>query len=245
MALNKRTLLYGGAIALLVVLFLVLRSGSASAQTVTTQGGMSDAELQAQTQIELAQISAGAQAAQTNAQLQLGAQQIQGDLDKASLEADLAKYQIDATTNAQNTQTQAQLQISEDTLTEQAQQAKYNADLQASVTKYTLDNALATQQANNNFQLDYAEAANQTQVALNTIQANVVTQQLAANRDVTEAQIAANQAALASQLGAETQIVQSNNDTQVSIANINAGVQKKQSKNNLIGGIVGGILSIF
>lgn len=232
---KKKALIYGGGFALLIVVFLVLRNGGGgSSATTTTVAGPTDAQLSASTQITLAQLSGAQSAAQTNAQLAAATQQMQLQLAEKQIDAQVATLSITADANNQAQQIAAQ-----------DGQSRYLADLQASVAKWTLDASVAQQANNNAFQLDYAKSANQSAEALATIQAGVLNNQILAGRDTTIATLNASAAQTASLLNAQVALGQSSDQRDIAIADINAGVQKKQSSNNLIGGIVGGLLGIF
>ena len=233
---KNKTLLYGGGIMVLVIFFLVLRSGAggSSASVAPATAGPSDAQIQASTQLALAQLSGAQQANATNAQLTAAQLQLQEQLAEKTIEADVSKYAI-AQDSANQTQ---QIQANNS-------QQKYLADLQASVAKWTLDASVAQTQSNNSFQLDYAKASSASAEALATIQAGVINNQILASRDTTIATLEATAAQTASYINGQVAVALSSDQKDISVANINAGVAKHGQTTGLIGGIVGGILGIF
>lgn len=232
---QRKTLLYGGGIVVLIIFVLLLRHGGSAATAAPVSGtGPTDAQVNASTQLQLASISAATSAAQTNAQLAAQHDQLQEALAEKGIDAQVALAGIAADSN--NTALQVQASTA---------QTQYLADLQASVAKWTLDAQTAQTASNNAFQLDYAKAANSSAEALATIQAGVINNQIMASRDTTIATLQATAAQTASYINGQVAIQQSGDQKDIAIADINAGVAKKQSSNNLIGGIVGGILGIF
>jgi len=118
-----------------VFVYLYLNRG-ASGSTTVVSNGPTDAQVSAQTQLALAQISANAQVQGYNAQVAALAQQGQNDLALAQVSRDVSLAQITADATSQHDATQAALTS---TLAQITATQAMNAD-------------------NNAFQLDYAKA---------------------------------------------------------------------------------------
>lgn len=234
---KNKVVLYGGGFFVLLILVLLYRrlSGGAPSGTISSVSTAVDpATLQAQTSLALAQIGAASQAAQTNAQLVVAQQATQADLAKYTIQADVARYTVDAQTHQIDVQTAASA----------ASDAR-SADLQASIAKYTLDNAAQMQAGNQAFQLSYASNANASAESIAQLQATIVSKQIQSNENVTIASLASQAAQLNSYLGAQVGMNESNNAKDVSLAQISSSTSKHNSTVGAIGGIIGGILGIF
>lgn len=183
----NKPLLIGGAIVIGGIVLIVASGSKAEAGTtyMTVPNGQSDAQLAAARDIQIAQIQAGAAVSSANASLTAQQQQAQLDLQKTTLQAQLSQYAIDA----ENARSAHELNVNADIqrlqIQGQLESQEFLAGQQAAVARYTLDQALATTRSNNEFQLEYAENANNTSVLMQQIQAQVVNNQLAVNRDVT------------------------------------------------------------
>jgi hypothetical protein len=183
---SKPVLIGGGLVLFLLILFLLNRGGGISGGgTEYVSTGPSPAQLQAQTALALAQIDAGKAAGQTNAQVAVAREQVAADLNKAVIEADLSRYLADKQAGLEALSLNVNAEISRQNTAAQVATTKYLADLSASTTKYQLDQAAAIQANNNEFQLSFAEQANQTQTNMAIITSNLTMAQLEANRDVT------------------------------------------------------------
>lgn len=260
---NKWVLIGGGAI----ILFALLMGGKSGASSSGGTAQPTDAQVAAQTQLALAQIGAQTQANANNAQFAIAQQQGQIDIAKTQLQFDLSKYAIDAqaANDALQANTSRDIQLAQIASSDRQAMASINA--QEQMTKWQLDQATANTQIITDFQMQYAEAANQTNIQLNQIQANLVNNQLIANRDVTLAGLATQEQLASIAAGLQRDVTYSNNQTQQAVyatmsnaqveqtriqatneterARIQAGVEKKKSSNGLIGGIVGGVLGLF
>lgn len=264
--LKNKWVLGGGALCIVIVLLMSGGGASASGGTVVASGP-SDAEVMASRDITLAQLNAQVSSNAANAQLAAITQQGQIDLAKAGLDSQLNKYAIDAQLAIQSMQasTSREIQLASLASDERRELASINGQMQ--LQKWTLDQATANAQIQSDFQLQYAEAANQTNISLAQMQAQLVNNQLVVNRDValaglnTQTELAAINASL------QRDVTYSNNATQAAVyasmingqveqtrissvgeterARIMAGVEKKKSSNSLIGGIIGGALSLF
>lgn len=165
--LHNKPVLIGGAAVLAIVIVMAARGSSASGGSIAVANpGPSDAQVAAQRDIQIATIQAGMQASAANASAAAAAQQGQIDLAKASLDAELQKYAIDASNASDARNVAAMTAVQTLSIQAQANSQDKLAEMQAAIAKYTLDNALAQQQSNNEFQLAYAQSANQTQVQL-------------------------------------------------------------------------------
>ena len=169
--LKKPSVLIGAVILFFILLFLLNKGGSSSSsgQTVVTTGP-SDAQVAAQTQMAMAQLSAGLQG-----------QALAIDYEKAhdANATQLALAQLALT--GQNQSLAVQQSIAQQTIAAQT---------------HGLDLQYQTALANNNFALDYAQQqftyglASQTITA--NLQAEMSAQQFAAFKFGTIAQLAAN-----------------------------------------------------
>lgn len=262
--LKNKWVLIGGGGLLLIVLFMSATGSSASAATAS---GPSDAEVAAQAQLALAGIQAQSQQNTDNAGIAQIQAQSNADIAKASMDAQLQKYAIDANGALQALQINTSRDVAlAGNASDAAAQANATA-AQEQITKWTLDASQAMQDSNNAFQLDYATAANTTAVQIQQMQAALVNNQLLVNRDVTlaglhtqedMATINANlqlnttysnnttqQAIIASTMNAQTEQTRILATNQTEQERIMGDVQKKQSSNGLLGSIVGGVLGLF
>lgn len=264
---NKWVLLGGGGVILVALIVSNSSSGGSGAVAVTSASGPTDAQVAAQHDIVLAQISAATQQSAINGQLAIAQQQGQNDLAKAALEADLSRYAIDAQSALQAlaSNTARDVQLADLASQERRETASINAQTQ--LAKWTLDQATMNAQIQSDFQLQYAEAANQTNIQLSQMQANLVNNQLIANRDVTLAGLATQTDLATINANLQRDVTLSNNKAQASIyasmtnaqteqtrlmvagqteqTRLMASAQKHGSTMGLLGGIVGGIASIF
>jgi hypothetical protein len=184
--LKKPAVIGGGLLIFIVLLFMLNKnSGSSSGGTSYVSTGPTDAQLQAQTAVALAQIDAGKSAGAANASVAVAREQLATDLAKTTIQADLSRYVADKQAGNDAMQLTINAQIAGENTRAQVATTKYLADMNAAVTKSQLDQAERIQANNNNFQLSYAESANQTQEHLALITANLTEAQIAANRDVT------------------------------------------------------------
>jgi len=185
--MNNKPLLIGGVVVIGGVLFLAMSGskGGGGTQYLTVPGGNDPSQMAASRDIQIAQIQAGAQGQQLQGQLAIATQQSQADFAKAQLQAQLAQYAIDADNARANKELDVNAQITTLQIQSQADNQKFLADQQASIAKYTLDQAFATTRSNNEFQLEYAQNANNSAVMMQQIQAQVVNNQLNVNRDIT------------------------------------------------------------
>lgn len=234
---KSKVVLYGGGFAVVLILILLFRnlSGGGSSGAVTNvQAGTDPNVLASQTSLALAQIGAASAAQQTNAQLTAAQMQTQADLAKYTIEADVTRYSIDAQTHQIDVQTAAAA----------ASDAR-NADLQASVARWTLETQANMQANNNAFQLTYAANANATMESIAEMNAQTVQSQIASNEHVTIASLESQASQLASYLGAQVAMNESDNSADVSKAKIQSSTAKHSSTMGVIGGVLGGVLSLF
>lgn len=234
---KKKALIYGGGLVVVLLLIMLFRnaSGGGNSGTVTNvQAGTDPNVLASQTSLALAQIGAASSANQTAAQMTIAQQQIQADLAKSAMTADLTRYGIDAQTHQIDVQTAAAA----------ASDAR-NADLQASVAKWTLDNAAQMQANNNAFQLMYAANANASMESIAEMNFQLSQTQIKSNENVTIASLESQASQLNSYLGAQTAMSESSDAKDVALAKIQSSTTKHGQSTNLIGSIIGGALSIF
>ena len=231
---NKLFLIGGGVVCFFVLLRLLKGSSQGTVSTATGTAAPTDAQVQAQTTLALAQIDSASKANETNASL--AAQQVgfQEALAEKGMDVALAKYSIDAGSDIQRLQ-----------INQQAASDTMNMNLQASIAKWTLDSA-AQQQANNNaFQLAYAANANASADHQAEVIAAVTRASIDANTNLGIASLQAQTAQVASYVGSQVAINESNNAKDVSVAQVQAGVAKHGQTMGLLGGIIGGIGGLF
>jgi hypothetical protein len=222
---NKWVLIGGGAVVLIA---LVMAGGSKSSGAVTVGGvaAPTDAQVSASRDITLAQLNAQVQGQAQQAQLAAVTQQGNIDLAKAGIDAQLNQYAIDAQTAIQSMQasTSRDVQLATLSSTERQQLAGING--QIAVAQMTLDQATNNAQLQANFQLQYAENANATQISLSQMQAQLVNNQLMANRDVTLAGLASQDYNAVINAGLQRDLGQMT--TNIALANIAGNVQTAQ-----------------
>jgi hypothetical protein len=183
-------------IGALVLLWLVLRGSGGGGQTVV-QGSAPATD----NTLALAQIAASSQSDQTQAQLQLGHEQVAAGLAEAM----------------------------------QGFQSKdYESMLAASVTTSGI-------QAQENVQM----AGIQSQVQLADIAATTNQAQIAANVDMAKITSATYENMAATTAGTSVQLAQISANKDIAINSAQQKTAQKKSSNSLLGGIVGGVLSIF
>jgi tellurite resistance protein len=184
-----------GAVVLFVLFYYIANRGSSSAgSTTVTNSGPSDAAIASGNQLAMAQVAAGAQTNQVNAQVAAAEYiaGIQGQTQMAQLAAgaDVAKFTagLDAQTNAYALQTQQAIAaIGMQTQVDTAQiasntilgQAGYQRDIafagfqtQQNIAQMQTGVSLAQIQANQNMYASYIDAAKLTTLA--GVAANVV-----------------------------------------------------------------------
>jgi hypothetical protein len=223
---KKHPLLIGGVvIGGAVLLFIYMRGGFGGGQ-VSVQSGAAGPS-----QADLAYAAQGQQLSY-QAAMQSGAQQFQ-----------LAYLQQEQAGSAQHDAIQAQLETLN--INSSLDLAKYQTGAAQATALASMQNNLdiATLGANTQTslaqlgaatQLGLTQITSQTQLGLAADQANIISKTLD-----TQLGINGQNVDLQKSLSADTM------NTQLGIANINASVAKKKSSNGLIGGIIGGVLSIF
>jgi hypothetical protein len=117
--------------------------------------------------------------------------------------------------------------------------------LQASIAKWTLEQSYAMQANNNNFQLEYAKAANASADHQAEVIASVTRASIDANTNLGIASLQAQAAMTASYIGGQVAVTESNNARDVSINSRNVSGQKHSNTMGVIGSVLGGVLSIF
>lgn len=261
--LKNKWVWIGGAVVIIIVM---AASGGGSA-SVSTASGPSDAEVAANRDITLAQMQQQAAQNAANTQLAIATQQGNIDLAGRTMEAQLAQYALDNQLAVQSLQanTARDIQMADIQSSERQNIAAINSQMQ--IAKMTLDQQTMNTQLNTEFQLQYAEAANATQVSLAQMQAQLVSNQVAANRDVTMAGLATQeqlaainaalqrdvtystnatmQAVMASSAAAETERLRITETQRTEQMRIQGSAQKKSAKYGMIGSIAGAIGSIF
>lgn len=172
-----------------VVTFILIRRASSSGAQVVVAGssGPSDAQLADSTNLALAQISAGVQTNQTNAELT--AAQLQAGLQGtvASLEAALGAKQVQAGEDVSLATLQAQLAGVVNTNQTQVTLEQQQTDLGAQ----TIAAQLAALFNTNSTAVQINTDNNQTTLGLNTIAAGVQNNQIAANTNIVDSLVAA------------------------------------------------------
>lgn len=231
---NKLFLIGGGFVALIALVMLLRGSSNGVVSTTTGVAPPTDAQVASQTSLALAQIDSASRASETNASLAAAQLKYQSDITEKGMDAALAKYSIDASTALQGRQIDAQLVSDE-----------RSQNLQASIAKWTLDQATFLQTSNNNFQLAYAQQANASADHQAEIVAAVTRASIDANTALGVASLQAQTAQVASYVGAQVSINDSNNAKDIGVAKIQSSTTKHGQTTGLIGGIIGGALSIF
>jgi hypothetical protein len=263
--LKNKWVLIGGAVV--VIIALMMAGGSSGSGSGTVSTGPSDAEVAASHDIALAQIAAQSTQMQANAQLAAITQQGQIDMATATLNAQLSQYAVDANTALQSLQinTTREIQLADMSSQERRETASINSQTQ--LAKWTLDQATLNTQIQTDFQLQYAEAANATNVSLAQMQAQLVNNQLIANRDVTLAGLATQESLAATNAALQRDVTYSNNQTQQAVyqsmmagqvemtrisavneterTRLIASGQKHSSTMGFLGGVVGVLGGLF
>jgi hypothetical protein len=222
---KKHPVLIGGVvIGGAALLFLYLHStASSGAMVAAGPSGPTDAQVafaaQSQGLAYQASMAAGAQQFQLAYLQQEQAGQAQHDTVQAQLEA----LNINSSLDLAKFQTTAAQTTALATMQNNLDIATLGANTQTSLAQL----GAATQ-------LGLAQITSTTSLGLAQQQANVIAKTLD-----TQQQLNAQNVQLQENLSSNA------SQTQISLAQIQAGVQKKQSSNSLIGGIIGGVLSIF
>lgn len=260
---KSKPVLIGGGVAFFAVVLIAAGGSkkSSSANYMTT--GPSPAELASQTNLALAQISAGVEQSKINAGLSAVQIQSQGELATSTLAADLERYKTDAGAAAQARSDQLNANIA----SAQISATVHGLDATAAVQKYTLDQAYAMQVSNNNFQLDQAQVASQSTITLaniasliagkqidsnaaithDALQAGIVRDTLNANlmRDINNSNNAAQVSVVTSSYTAATEQARIAGNVSTHLSDNNASASKHSSTMGVVGSVLGGILSIF
>ena len=205
----------GGA----VVVFVLLRgSTGGGGTTVTTGGGISPAELQIAAQAQQAQYAAASQGSAQQYQLAALSENIAGAIALKNLDLTAAQSQIVAQTNANNGA--------------------------LALSKYQVDASLAALNINTAASLTaQRQQLNETQ-ALATLGANTTTHLADLGAQVTMFNASTFADLEKTITMSQTQVALGQQQEQVSIANINASVQKHASNNSLLGGVLGTVASV-
>jgi hypothetical protein len=228
---NKRNLLIGGAVVVGGLVIYTLASGATGGEggTVTYQpSGPSPQQLQAATQLQLASISANARIGEAQIAAANNAADNNARLQALTLSAGLEKYRIDAG--------------AADSAARVANEARAN-ELSANLARYNLDTQVALQSNNNAFQLDYAQIAANTSIAISA--QNAATMQTVLNsqtaRDV--ARINAFRDVQALQIGAgvaTAQLAAQDNAARLSFLNSNLPLLNKRNRDDILWLVAGG-----
>lgn len=207
----------------LILLYLVFSSsgGGGGGTVVQAQGGggTDPNELQAQTAITLAGIQAQGQSQQISAQQDVANNQIAASLAAAQIGANSQDYVAALGAAVQTSGIQSAENVSLAGIRSQVQLADISADVSSK------------QIAAN---VDMAQLASHTYEALAGYQNEQVMASYQTQRDVTQINAWQN-----------VQLAQISSDTALQTAKVQASTEKKKSSNSLLGGIVGGVLSIF
>ena len=231
---NKLFLFGGGIIALLVLVRLLRGSNQAVISTTNGVAAPTDAQVQSQTALAVAQIDSANRASDRNFTLADHNMQYQETLEEKGIDAALAKYSIDRSNELSYRQIDAGL------IAEERSQ-----NLQASIAKWTLDQSYAMQSNNNAFQLAYAANANASADHQAEIIGAVTRASIDANTNLGIASLAAQTAQVASYVGGQVQTTESNNAANVAIVQSQSSAAKHSSTMAAIGSVVGGIAAIF
>jgi hypothetical protein len=223
---KKHPLLIGGVvIGGAVLLFIYMRGGFGGGQAAVASGasGPSQADLAYAAQGQQLSYQAAMQGSAQQFQLAYLQQEQAGSASHDAVQAQLETLNISSSLDLAKFQTNAAQTTALASMQQQLDIATLGANTQTELARL----GAATQ-------LGLTQITSQTQLGLAQDQANIVAKTLDTQLGMT-AQNVQLQENLASKAA----------ETQVSLAQISAGVQKKQSSNSLIGGIIGGVLSIF
>jgi hypothetical protein len=151
----------GAVVVIGGIVFLALTGvvGGGSSSAAASDNGPSAAELAAQSQLQLAQIQAGAQNNALNEQLQEATLNYQYQMASLAAQSDLGLKQIQSNEVLETNQTAAELEALKAQLSSSDSQAKINADLQLGIISTVTNAQTATQQIAANAQIAQAQAA--------------------------------------------------------------------------------------
>lgn len=256
-----------GGVGVIVVVMVASSAGGGSSAGGVAASGPSDAEVAAQRDITIATLNAQVQSNAASAEVAKINAQAQAEIATMSVQSQLQRYAIDAQTAIQNLSVTSSRDVQLADIASQERRETTALNMNAQVAKWTLDQATANTQIQADFQLEYAEAANQTQMFLAQTMAETTAAQITASRDVTLAGLATQTNMAAINANLQRDVTVSNNAAQAAIyagmaasqieaqrisalaeterTRILAGVEKKKSSNSLIGGIIGGVLGVF
>lgn len=201
------------------LLLMLLSGGSSSSSAAATGQPDPNAVLQASTQLQLAQISADQNTNTVNAQLNAQDNATAASVALGQINANATNYQADLASKVALAQTQASEDVSMAGLEGQVQLAEIAASTNQAQIKATTDQA---QIASGTYE---ALAHEQTTQVVSSYQTQADIAKTNAEQNVSLAQI--------------------NGQTTQAVASAAAGAQKKQSDNGLLGGIIGGLFSLF
>ena len=201
----------------LILLWLMLRGGGGGGgggTVIQAQGSAGPSEA-----LQAAQISAGIQSQNIEAQKELGHEQIAASLYASELGYQSKDYEtmVNASVATSGIQAQENIQM---------------AGIASQVQLADITNETTREQIHAN--VDMSAIAADTYKMLAGYQASEVIQSYQTQEHITAINAAQN-----------TQLAQISADQATTIAKTQAGVAKKKSSNSLLGGIVGGVLSIF
>lgn len=245
---NKWVWIGGGAVILIV---LFMSGGSGGSATVGVSGPSPD-EVAASRDITLAQMQLQGQQQAAQTQLAIAAQQGQNEVARMAMEMQLSQYALDAQAAMQSLQLNTSREVALADLASQERRELAAINSQTQLARWTLDQATANAQIQSDFQLQYAEAANSTQMFLAQVQAELVNNQLIVGRDVQlagiasqEALAAINAASYQSMIAAQVEMNTVNALNETERMRIMQAGANRRSSNSLIGGIIGGVLGLF
>lgn len=228
---NRRNLLIGGAVLVggLVIYAVTSSGGGNSGGTVTYAPARTDpAIVAANTQLQLASMQLNAQANQTQAQLAMSAQDNQARLALAELSASIERGRLEN-----------EVVLGAASLGVQARGNELNANL----ARYNIDAQVMLNNNNNNFQLDYAQIAANTSIAISAQNAATMQSILSAEAARDQARFNAMQNIEIAQIAGQvrtTELQVQNNANRLDFLGSNLSQLNRRNRDDILYVVAGG-----
>lgn len=216
---KNKPLLIGGGLLFIVIVVLASRGGGGGTTVVSSGSNPADAQLQ------LAAMEIQAQQNAAQMQLALGSQQSQANIAMAQLQAGVEQYRIENENARAYAEINASQRLAELDLSTNERITMRSIESELSLARWQMDTTYNMQVAQQAFQLDYAENASQSNERIQAMQAQLVNNQVTANRDIAMANINANTAQTVIMTNAQADMLNSNLSFQSSLAATNANTQ--------------------